>query len=213
MARRSDGRTSRTPPTHTGPPRKPNPAASGGRASAVRIIGGAWRRRLIPVPESPGLRPSLDRVRETLFNWLQPVTSGAACLDLFAGTGALGLEAASRGAAAVTLVDNAPRLVRNLESLRDRFAPDRIRVVHANAHEFLLEPSGPYDIVFLDPPFGAGLLEDCLARLEKGTLLKPGARIYLEHSVNRDPLHLPESWALERSARAGEVGYGLARVL
>ncbi len=175
-----------------------------------RIIGGDWRRRRLHFPARAGVRPTGDRVRETLFNWLQPVIAGARCLDLFAGSGALGLEALSRGAAHVTFVDRDPALLAAIEAhLLLLGGTDRARCVVADACEFAARGDGPWDVVFLDPPFGEGLLAPVTAALA-GAGLAAGARVYLEHAAAEDLPPLPAGWALLRDARASNVRYHLA---
>ncbi|HEU0224586.1 MAG TPA: 16S rRNA (guanine(966)-N(2))-methyltransferase RsmD [Steroidobacteraceae bacterium] len=176
----------------------------------VRIIGGRWRGRRIAVPELPGLRPTPDRVRETLFNWLAPVIAGSRCLDLFAGTGALGLEAASRGARQVVLVENDREAVRRLREAVDTLAPEACEVVQADALGWLRTAPRPFDIVFLDPPFEAGLLEAAVRALDSGGWLAPGAFVYLEAPARRGAPQLTPGWVIHRSGRAGAVGYHLA---
>lgn len=147
--------------------------------SRVRIVGGQWRSRLLDVTSVPGLRPTPDRVRETLFNWLAPWLPGARCLDLFAGTGVLGFEALSRGAAHCTFVERDPRAVTALEALRARLAADGADIRRADVREHLRGAPTPCDIVFIDPPFHQGLVADVLPRLAAGWLA-PGARVYVE---------------------------------
>jgi 16S rRNA (guanine966-N2)-methyltransferase len=177
----------------------------------LRIIGGDWRSRRLAFPDVDGLRPTPDRVRETLFNWLAPVVSGARCLDLFAGSGALGLEALSRGAAEVLFVERdakaATALETNLGLLK---AGARGRVVRADAVTFLRGGGRPFDLVFLDPPYGLALLEPALRLLAEGGWLAAGARIYLENAADVGIPLLPEGWEVHRSLRAGQVAYGLA---
>jgi 16S rRNA (guanine966-N2)-methyltransferase len=188
---------------------KRRPRAGGGD-NRLRIIGGQWRGRKVSFPDVEGLRPSPDRVRETLFNWLQPVIEGARCLDLFSGSGALGLEALSRGARRAVLVD---RDARTAASLREQIAllnAQGAQLVQADALSFLAGTPEPFDVVFLDPPYRNGLLAPCCARLTQGWLA-PGARIYLEAETDLEPLPLPEEWTLLRSKRAGQVGYHLAQ--
>ena len=185
------------------------------RPRELRIIAGEWRGRRLRFPAGTSIRPTPDRVRETLFNWLGPAIRGARALDLFAGSGALGLEALSRGAAAAVFVDADPRSV---AALRERCAEWGARAAEAHradALDWLARPRGagvaPFDLVFLDPPFAAGLLAAACDRLESGGWLAPGARIYLE-SAAREPLPaLPSGWELLRSGVAGEVGYHLAQ--
>lgn len=176
----------------------------------MRIIGGTWRSRRLTFPEREGLRPTPDRVRETLFNWLQPWLPGASCLDLFAGSGALGFECLSRGAARAVLVeqdaDAVSALRANLALLEARSA----EVVQADARVFLQGPAHPFDIVFLDPPYGSGLLTECCMRLDAGGWVRQDGLIYLE-AAGDQVLPLPAAWTLLRSKRAGQVGYHLAK--
>jgi 16S rRNA (guanine966-N2)-methyltransferase len=178
----------------------------------VRIIGGRWRGRRIAVPPGTDLRPTPDRVRETLFNWLAPGIVGSRCLDLFAGTGVLGLEAASRGAGEVVLVENDREAAARLRELARALAPSVARVVEADALAWLGGPAQPFDIVFLDPPFGAGLLDSAARALESGGWLAAGARIYLELPAVQGAPPMPAGWTLHKSGRAGAVGYHLALV-
>lgn len=181
----------------------------------LRIIGGEWRGRRLKVVEQAGLRPTPDRVRETLFNWLAPMIAGSRCLDLFAGSGALGLEAASRGAASVTLVEQAATAARQLrENVALLQAGDRLEVVQADALRLLERPPAlPCDVVFLDPPFGQGWLQRCLPGLAQPGWLNPGAYVYLEaeQALEGDALEalLPGGWDIVRSKRSGGVGYHL----
>jgi 16S rRNA (guanine966-N2)-methyltransferase len=175
----------------------------------VRIIGGRHRGRKLPFAEMPGLRPTGDRIRETLFNWLQPVIEGARCLDLFSGSGALGMEAASRGAGRVVMVEQAGSVVRQLERNRELLGLDQIEIVRADALQFLEQPASPFDIVFLDPPFDNNLLAPVCQRLNLGWL-SDGARIYLEEDISRPFPELPEDWNWFRQKIAGQVRYGLA---
>ncbi|HLS84622.1 MAG TPA: 16S rRNA (guanine(966)-N(2))-methyltransferase RsmD [Arenimonas sp.] len=173
----------------------------------VRIIAGRLRGSKLPVPDRPGLRPTSDRVRETLFNWLQPALPGARVLDLFAGTGALGFEAASRGAAEVVLVERDPELARGLRAQAERLKVANLRVDTADALAWLARPGDRrFDIVFLDPPFAAGLWEAALAALP--AWLAPGARIYLEGPAAAPPAW-PRQWRLLREGRTRDVAYRL----
>jgi 16S rRNA (guanine966-N2)-methyltransferase len=176
----------------------------------LRIIGGTWRSRRLTFPGRAGLRPTPDRVRETLFNWLQPWLPGATCLDLFAGSGALGFECLSRGAGQVVLVEQdsvaVSALRANLALLEARGA----EVLQADARVFLQGLVRQFDIVFLDPPYGSGLLAECCTQLAVGGWVKGGGLIYLE-AAGDQALPLPAAWTLLRSKRAGQVGYHLAR--
>ncbi|MGC8520404.1 MAG: 16S rRNA (guanine(966)-N(2))-methyltransferase RsmD [Steroidobacteraceae bacterium] len=183
----------------------------GGTARVLRIIGGAWRGRRLRFPAASAIRPTPDRVRETLFNWLAPAVHGARCLDLFAGSGALGLEALSRGAAHVTFVERDRRSARAIEECLAQWDVERRhdwRVVGADAEVFLAGPAQPFDIVFLDPPFASGVLAAVSARLEAGGWLAGAARIYLECPAGQHP-QVPAAWAHERDKRSGQVGYHL----
>ena len=183
--------------------------------NSLRIIGGQWRGRKLSFPDAQGLRPTGDRIRETLFNWLAPELPGAHCLDLFAGSGALGLEALSRGAASVTMIERdnavATLLRQHLQTLN---ASDG-RIEQADALEWLKrqqirpETERPhFDIVFVDPPFAGNLWCDTLNTLESGGLLSDYAAIYVE-SPRQQPLSAPEHWSLHREKQAGQVAYRL----
>jgi 16S rRNA (guanine966-N2)-methyltransferase len=179
-------------------------------ANRLRIIGGRWRGSRIVFPALAAIRPSPDRVRETLFNWLQQQIVGARCLDLFAGSGALGLEALSRGAAHVTFVDREPQVGRHLKQTLERLGSSDGTVATEDAQRFLLRPPQPFDIVFLDPPFASSVLEQVANRLQQGWLA-PGAHIYVECPADRSLSTLPAQWAVHRTKRAGQVGYHLLR--
>ena len=181
------------------------------KPNTLRIIGGEWRSRRIRFPGLKGLRPTPDRVRETLFNWLAAEVAGSRCLDLFAGSGALGLEALSRGAASVTFIEREREAADRLRETATHLAPGRVAVLHADALAWLGGASQPFDIVFLDPPFDSGLLPVAMRALESGGWLAPNARIYLEGPARAGPPALPDDWILHRSGRAGAVGYHLAR--
>ncbi|TNJ33564.1 16S rRNA (guanine(966)-N(2))-methyltransferase RsmD [Arenimonas terrae] len=175
----------------------------------VRIIAGHLRGSKLPVPDRPGLRPSADRVRETLFNWLQPMLPGARVLDLFAGTGALGFEACSRGARATTLVERDPGLAEGLRDSARRLKVEGLRVVTADALSWLQQDPGErFDLVFLDPPFEAGLWEEAARRL--GPWLASDAWIYVETPL-KTALLLPSGWRLHREGQTREVRYALFR--
>lgn len=186
---------------------KPSRSAPPGK---VRIIAGRWRNSRLPVPDRPGLRPTADRVRETLFNWLQPALPGARVLDLFAGTGALGFEAGSRGAAQVLMVERDPGLAASLRDAAARLKADNITVECADALAWLRRPSSArFDLVFLDPPFAAGLWAQALDGL--APWLAPGARIYVESPADSVP-PTPPGWSLLREGRTREVRYALYRL-
>ncbi|WP_313470950.1 16S rRNA (guanine(966)-N(2))-methyltransferase [Atlantibacter hermannii] len=185
--------------------KKPSSSGSG----QIRIIGGQWRGRKLPVTDSPGLRPTTDRVRETLFNWLAPHMVDARCLDCFAGSGALGLESLSRYAAHATLLEMeravAQQLQKNLATLKAANG----QVVNTNTLNYLNQTGTPHDIVFVDPPFRKGLLDETLNLLEKNGWLADDALIYVESEVENGMPSVPASWHLHREKVAGQVAYRL----
>jgi 16S rRNA (guanine966-N2)-methyltransferase len=181
------------------------------RTQQVRIIGGALRGRRLRFADVTGLRPTGDRVRETLFNWLQPDILGARCLDLFAGSGALGLEAASRGAARVVMMDRVPRVVRQLRDNVATLGLANVEVIQADALRWLASPPIAFDLVFLDPPFADDLLGQVCERLVAGRWLNPGALTYLEADAATGLPALPPLLRWEKRKRAGQVEFGLAR--
>lgn len=181
-------------------------APASGPRHQVRIIGGQWRRSLLPVADRPGLRPTPDRVRETLFNWLGQDLSGWRVLDAFAGSGALGFEAASRGAAEVLLVEQDPVLSRSLNDSRERLKATNLRVQRGDAMAVLRAAAGRYELVLLDPPFDAGLGPAALAAAARAVV--PGGWVYLEAGA-APPAEWPAGLALHRSGRAGAVHYAL----
>ena len=191
--------------------RGPKARAKRPRPGRFRIIGGTWRSRRLPLPGIDEVRPTPDRVRETVFNWLAPVIEGARCLDLYAGSGALGLEALSRGAAAVTFVDSSPLVVRQLKENLALLGCGQGEVVCMDVTGFLEGPVSRFDVVFLDPPYGRGWLAPMVARLVERGWLAPGAALYLEHEADAGPPPLPEGWRYARDAAAGRVRYHLVR--
>jgi len=186
-------------------------AGRGPQRFVLRIIGGEWRGRKIHFPPVAAIRPTPDRVRETVFNWLQSAVAGRRCLDLYAGSGALGLEALSRGAREVVFVDLEPAVSRHLVATLQRLGCDRGRVIRSDARSFVSGSAEPFDIIFLDPPFGESVLADVCRRVEAGGWLAPGGHVYLEAPASAGPPELPDRWSLLKSKRAGEVGYHLAR--
>ncbi|HZT04614.1 MAG TPA: 16S rRNA (guanine(966)-N(2))-methyltransferase RsmD [Steroidobacteraceae bacterium] len=197
---------------------RPPPAARhGASARTLRIIGGTWRGRRLRFPPSPQIRPTPDRVRETLFNWLAARVPGARCLDLFAGSGALGLEALSRGAAHVTFVEHDAAAAREIAARLAEWGAHTARVEQADARRFLdRTPAAPFDIVFLDPPFASRLLAEAAARLAQGGWLSDGALIYVERAAAGTAAapamaapEVPPAWTPLKAKQAGEVGYHL----
>ena len=187
-------------------PENRNPAPRG----SVRIIAGKWKRRRLKVVDAEGLRPTPDRVRETLFSWLAARLENSRCLDLFAGTGALGFEAASRGAQRVVMVEQDPQAVAALRDGRTALQAEEIEIVRADALQWLDSGRDDFDIVFLDPPFGRFQTGELCARLERSGRLRRSAVVYLESGAEDPPPALPDGWRLLRSQRAGQVRYHLA---
>ena len=187
------------------------PAPAG--RNSVRIIAGAWRGRRIHFPDMPALRPTPDRVRETLFNWLQHSIADARVLDLFAGSGALGLEALSRGARQAVFVEQFPAAARALQEQLVRLgAAPKGRILQMGAARYLRTPGERFDIAFLDPPFGTNALAEYIPLLDTGDWLKVGSLVYLENERSAGVPALPGHWELLKSKSAGEVGYHLVRV-
>lgn len=177
----------------------------------IRIIGGQWRGRKLPVPDSPGLRPTTDRVRETLFNWLAPSMVDATVLDCFAGSGALGLEALSRYATSATLLEMDRNVSQQLQKNLVTLKATNAKVVNTNTLNFLAQPGEQHSIVFVDPPFRKGLLDETLALLESNSWLADEALIYVESEVENGMPAVPASWSLHREKVAGQVAYRLFR--
>lgn len=182
------------------------PAPSG----KIRIIGGSLRASRLDVPDRPGLRPTPDRVRETLFNWLMAHVGGARCLDLYAGTGALGIEALSRAAREVVFVERDPGLAQALRANLERLKQTNGRVVASDAWSALERETGPFDLVFLDPPFADDAWSEAARRLELRGLLAPQAFVYVETPADAQP-ELPADWHPHREGRAGGVRHVLYR--
>ena len=176
----------------------------------VRIIGGDWRGRRIQVPDVKDLRPTPDRVRETLFNWLSPYIAGARCLDLFAGSGALGLEAASRGASCVVMMDESRVAIDALKIAVETVKANNITLLCGRVPDALPRPEKPFDIVFLDPPYQSGLLTRMASFLEENHFLADNAHIYLEASAPIKDNELPSNWRMIKNKQAGQVFYHLA---
>ncbi len=181
-------------------------------AGELRIIGGQLRGRKLAIAEVPGLRPTTDRIRETLFNWLQFEITDQRCLDLFAGSGALGFEALSRGASQVIMIEKdsqASQLLSQHAATLNEQCPGQALVQRNDAILFLAQrPDSPWDIVFIDPPFNMGLADDCIALLNQHQWLHEDSWIYLETEHNWQP-SVPPHWQLHREKIAGQVAYRL----
>jgi len=175
----------------------------------VRVIGGQWRGRLLPVAEADGLRPTANRVRETLFNWLQFDIHGRSCLDLFSGSGALGIEAASRGASKVTLVEKEAMIANSLRQQVSTLAATQTEVIQADALSFIKTCEQQYDLIFLDPPFQHFALNEVLDAVLAAGIINSDGMIYLEAERNGLPESLAQPWQWWRQAKAGQVEYGL----
>jgi len=175
----------------------------------VRIIGGVWRGSKLPVMMRDGLRPTASRTRETLFNWLQPMIQGSHCLDLFAGSGVLGFEAVSRGAARADLIEMDRQVVDILQQQALRLHARQVNIVHQAAQKFISQTDHQYDVVFIDPPFHEIDLANFLTQLHTTQIVKTDAKIYIEAPKQCLPDELPTNWVWQRQSKAGEVEYGL----
>lgn len=178
---------------------------------AVRINGGFWRGRTLPVPDRPGLRPTAARVRATLFNWLRPVLPGARCLDLYAGSGILGFEAVSEGAVAAVLVEADRSVAATIEANAVRLGTAKISVITMPVERFLAGAPTPYPIIFVDPPYAADSLPNTLRLLTRGWVATDGL-VYVENDrpLPEDAWH-ERGWTFWKYARAGQVHYYLLR--
>ena|SRR5690554_3656105 len=190
--------------------RRPGPASGEGE---LRIIGGEWRSRVLRFPDDGGVRPTPSRIRETLFNWLQFKVPGSCCLDLFSGSGVLGLEALSRGARQVTFVDHTPALARRLRDNLRLLKSDQGQVECTDVEGFLSQPSPvTQDIVFLDAPFRQGWLERLLPLVDQNGWVGEGSQVYLEYESDRPRPLVPSRWHLHREKQAGQVTYALYHI-
>lgn len=178
----------------------------------VRIIGGDWRGRKLPVIDQPGLRPSSDRVKETLFNWLQFEVAGAKCLDVFAGSGALGLEALSRGAQRVVFLEKSSQITRQIRQNLQTLRSEKGTVFETDSLSFLASHEAQtFDVVFLDPPFNQGLMQPVLDKLFEYGWLNTRSWVYLEQEKKLPWPAFPEGWGCYREKNTSEVRYGLWR--
>lgn len=178
---------------------------------ALRIIAGRYGGRRLSFPEAGGVRPTGNRVRETLFNWLGDAVVGARVLDLFAGTGALGIEALSRGAASAVFVERSRRLADVLRQNLATLGTDEARVVRRDAEGYLRGAPEAFDLVFLDPPFNSAIIDAVCGQLDTGGWLVPGGWVYVEYDAHTGPPALPTGWDRLRERQAGGVGFALAR--
>lgn len=200
-------------------PRRPAPARNRRRTGSssgegeLRIIGGDWRSRVLRFPDEGGVRPTPARTRETLFNWLQFRVPGSRCLDLFSGSGVLGLEALSRGARQVTFVDHTPALARSLRDNLRKLGSENGQVECADVQAFLEnKPQQSYDILFMDAPFRQGWLELLLPLIDQNGWVGAGTRVYLEYESDRSAPSVPARWHLHRQKQAGQVTSALYHI-
>jgi 16S rRNA (guanine966-N2)-methyltransferase len=179
----------------------------------IRIISGKWRGRKLTFPNTQGLRPTTDRTRETLFNWLAPIIEETLCLDLFAGSGALGIEALSRGAKKVIFVDQSPPVIKSLHAQCELLKCTDTAELHLkDALRFLQhKPTEPFDIIFLDPPFYIGLMQKAINLLNEQGWLKPGGYLYFEQEAKAIEPVFPEHWTILKNAKYGHVKVWLVK--
>ena len=193
-------------------PQRPSQKVAAGKQQ-LRIIGGDWRGRKLSFPETEGLRPTPDRVRETLFNWLSAYVPGGRCLDLFTGSGALAFEALSRGAIHATMIDNSPAVIHQLRQNIQELKTQHAELISGSSVEWLegrtADQESHYDVVFLDPPFRKDLAELCCQLLEQKNLLSDNAMVYLETESELTDPRVPDNWELYREKTAGQVIYRL----
>ncbi|EJO2021140.1 16S rRNA (guanine(966)-N(2))-methyltransferase RsmD [Vibrio vulnificus] len=189
--------------------RQQNTSQNKPTTGCVRIISGLWRGRKLPVHDAEGLRPTTDRVKETLFNWLAQDIPHARCLDLFAGSGGLGFEAASRQAEQVTMLELNPKAFAQLQQNVTALKANNIKVIQGDALQFLKQQGSPHHVVFIDPPFRQGLLAEAVTLLEQNGWLAEDAMIYIETEKELQVEALPASWHLHREKTAGQVSYRL----
>ena len=179
----------------------------------LRIIGGQWRSRQLPFPDVEGLRPTTDRVRETLFNWLQPYLPGSNILDVFAGSGALGLEALSREAKTVDFIEFNAKAAKQLQDNFKTLNANNAQLIKGDALSILPTLSTSYDVIFLDPPFGKGLLPKCISTIVENKLVSPNSWVYIESEQALTELEIPKHWRLHREKKAGQVMLRLFEVM
>jgi len=189
--------------------RQQNPSQKRPQSGQVRIISGLWRGRKLPVHDAEGLRPTTDRVKETLFNWIAQDVPNARCLDLFAGSGGLGFECASRQAESVTMLEMNPQAFSQLKANINTLNASNIEAINTDSLAYLRQTGTPYDVVFIDPPFRKGLLDEALLHLEDNGWLANNAMIYIETEKELSLPELPESWQLYREKSAGQVCFRL----
>lgn len=187
-----------------------NTATTTSEVGQIRIIGGQWRGRKLPVVNEVGLRPTGDRMKETLFNWLMHETTDATCLDLFAGTGALGFEAASRYAKSVVLIEKSKIAAAKIKDNITKLKSANLTLLQIDALEYLNQkPSTPFDIIFIDPPFRQGLLNEVIEKIMVNELTQLGSHIYIETEREAVIEKIPSNWSLIKEKISGQVCYRL----
>jgi 16S rRNA (guanine966-N2)-methyltransferase len=192
---------------------RPGAATKKPRPGRLRIVAGKWRGRLLDIADVPGLRPTSERVRETLFNWLAPLVQGTRCLDMFAGTGALGFEALSRGAASVVFVEASRRAAKAIEKSAQILDASGAVIHRGDAADYVRQSApASFDIIFLDPPFADDRLEDTCRLIDERGVLAPGGRIYLEQDRANPETPLPGGWRMLKNKTAGNVRFMLVEV-
>jgi 16S rRNA (guanine966-N2)-methyltransferase len=189
--------------------RKPS---RGSKTGHVRIIGGRWKGRRLKFTEVAGLRPTLDRVRETLFNWLMYDINESRCLDLFAGSAALGIEALSRGASEVVFVEKNKKAADHIHANLRELQFSNYKVFNTSAEVVFKKNENPYDIIFVDPPFFQSYLTSTLKSLNQPTFVKPGSLVYVEHERHSDDIEFPENWQVVKQKQVGGLVFYLFRV-
>jgi 16S rRNA (guanine966-N2)-methyltransferase len=189
--------------------RQPHSSQKKPTMGSVRIISGLWKGKKLPVHDAEGLRPTTDRVKETLFNWIAQDVPAARCLDLFAGSGSLGFEAASRQAEEVNMVELNLSVYKQLQTNITALNASNITLHHGDALSYLSQPATPHHIVFIDPPFRKELLQEVMDKLEKNGWLTDDAMIYIESEKELPLNNIPENWSLYREKQAGQVCYRL----
>lgn len=175
----------------------------------IRIIGGEWRGHHINIPDVAGLRPTTDRIRETVFNWLQQAIIDATCLDLFSGSGGLGFEAASRGARSIDMIDKSDIVIKHLWIMKEKLNANNINIYNQDAIKKLKSTPNQYDIIFIDPPFHQNLITTCIQLIYKNQILKRNGLLYIEMESNHEIPNLPENWSFKHKKTAGQVEYCL----
>lgn len=178
----------------------------------LRIISGKWRSREIRFDTGAGVRPTTDSARETLFNWLQSRIEGARCLDLYAGSGALGFEALSRGAAGAVFVESHPHCVQQLIRTANNLQAESFEIVHLKAEKFISVTNRQFDIIFVDPPFHRGMIERTVRSLALAKCLGQGTLIYLEAEISADLVELPKGWTRCRELKVGSKAHHLIQI-